>query len=206
MVGLAVGYRLDTPAALPGQLEDAQAAVEWTREHADEYAIDPERIGVMGSSAGGHLAALLATTGRGPLTSGDRVAAAVSWSGPMDLVALTTSPQAAPPSCTRTDCIDVAAWRALLTDVIGCIVDACPLRYASLSPLWRVSPDDSPMLLVNAVAELAVSVEQARGMTARLHAFGVAAELLEVPGDGHADAYAEAAIGPTLDFLERRLG
>jgi acetyl esterase/lipase len=180
--------------------------VRWARGHTDEYAIDPERIGVMGSSAGGHLAALIATTGLGPLTSGVRVAAAVSWSGPMDLVALTTSTQAAPSQCTRADCIDVAAWRALLTDVIGCVVETCPQRHAALSPIWRVSPDDSPMLLVNSVGELAVSVEQARAMTARLRAFGVAAELLEVPGEGHADAYAQTAIGPTLDFLEGQLG
>ena len=56
-------YRLSDEATFPAQIQDAQAAVRWVRENSDKYPFDPERIGVIGPSAGGHLAALVGTSG-----------------------------------------------------------------------------------------------------------------------------------------------
>jgi acetyl esterase/lipase len=58
----SVEYRSPRTARFPAQLQDARAAVRWIREHGSEYALDRERIGVWGESAGGQLAALLATS------------------------------------------------------------------------------------------------------------------------------------------------
>jgi acetyl esterase/lipase len=202
-VALAVGYRVNAPSAFPTELNDAQQAVRWARADVGGYGIDPRRIGVLGSSAGGHLAALLATVGSGPLTEAARVRAAVSWSGPMDLAALTEPDPAYPEECQPDRCIDAERWRAILTHVVGCPIAACPARYGALSPIRLVSPDDAPTMLVNARDELAVPRAQAEGMAAALQAAGVAHRLMLVPGDAHADGYGASAIGPSLDFLGR---
>lgn len=55
----SINYRLSRHAIFPAQIQDCQAAIRWLRVHADEYRIDPNRFGVWGASAGGHLVALL---------------------------------------------------------------------------------------------------------------------------------------------------
>src|SRR5262249_50393585 len=59
----SVEYRFSQDAIFPAQVEDCKAAIRWLRAHAGEYGYDPKRIGAWGASAGGHLVALLATTG-----------------------------------------------------------------------------------------------------------------------------------------------
>ncbi len=54
-VAATTDYRLTGVAAWPAQIDDVQAALKWLVDHADDYGIDRERIGVMGASAGGHL-------------------------------------------------------------------------------------------------------------------------------------------------------
>lgn len=61
-VAATISYRLSGEAPFPAQIHDCKAAVRFLRANADEYGIDPENIGAIGSSAGGHLAALLATS------------------------------------------------------------------------------------------------------------------------------------------------
>ncbi len=59
---VSINYRLSSEAIFPAQAHDAKAAVRWLRAHASEYGVDPDRVGVWGHSAGGHLAALLGTS------------------------------------------------------------------------------------------------------------------------------------------------
>src|SRR5262249_4505560 len=82
--GLAGNYRLAPRDPYPAAVNDVRASVEWIRRHAAELRVDPARIGALGGSAGGHLAALLATLGEGPRDRESRVLTAVSWAGPMD--------------------------------------------------------------------------------------------------------------------------
>lgn len=91
-IRISIDYRLTGAAPFPAQLEDCQAAIRWVRAHAEELGADPERIGVWGSSAGGHLACLLGLAGDGPPREGEpyplhshRVQAVVSCSGPTNL-------------------------------------------------------------------------------------------------------------------------
>jgi len=62
-VTVSISYRLSGEAPFPAQIQDAKAAVRWLRAHAAEWGIDPDAIGATGLSAGGHLTALLATSG-----------------------------------------------------------------------------------------------------------------------------------------------
>lgn len=94
-VAATIDYRLSKEAPWPAALEDCRAAVDWLRQHAAEYDIDPDRIGAWGNSAGGHLALLLAqwegpvagveTETRKPL-GWHRIQAAVCDSGPIELI------------------------------------------------------------------------------------------------------------------------
>jgi len=85
----SLDYRYTYDAPFSAQIEDCNAALVWLRLNAKEYHLDPDRVGVVGHSAGAHLAALMATTGDGHQFSKDatsvRVQAAVCWAGPFDL-------------------------------------------------------------------------------------------------------------------------
>lgn len=92
---VSVGYRLSGRATFPAQIHDCKAAIRWLRAHADELQIDPSRIAAWGSSAGGHLACLVATSGNEPALEGDiggntefssAVIAAGVYFGPSDLL------------------------------------------------------------------------------------------------------------------------
>ena len=60
---MSINYRLTDDAVFPAQIFDCKGAIRWVRAHAKEHGFDPDRIGVCGSSAGGHLVALLGTGG-----------------------------------------------------------------------------------------------------------------------------------------------
>ena len=90
-VSMAMEYRLSGESHFPANIHDCHAAVRYLRANAKEYNLDPDRIGVVGGSAGGHLAGLLATTSKVKTLHGDggnekfssKVQAAVVMSGPM---------------------------------------------------------------------------------------------------------------------------
>ncbi|MEM9660001.1 MAG: alpha/beta hydrolase, partial [Planctomycetota bacterium] len=91
----SIGYRLSGEAKWPAQIHDCKAAIRWIRAHADEYGLDADRIGVWGSSAGGHLVAMLGASGDveamdgslGPHADGSsRVACVVDFFGPTDFL------------------------------------------------------------------------------------------------------------------------
>ena len=84
-VAFSVNYRLAPAARFPAGIDDVTEAAAFVRRHAEEYGIDPDRIGAFGGSAGGNLAALLAMKGTGALDTGSRVAALAELSGPVDL-------------------------------------------------------------------------------------------------------------------------
>jgi acetyl esterase len=186
-VAFSINYRLDEPSMYPAEVDDVTAAVRWVRAHADEYRIDPTRIGALGESAGGHLTAMLATLGSGGRGTGARIAVGVAWSGPMDLTALARS---------RGD-----EWT---NRIMGCPLAACPDRFASASPVTHVDGSDAPLLLFNSTDEL-VPLSQAEAMRARLDGAGVRQRLEVYPGNRHAMDYQDDAWPLTVTFLEEHL-
>ncbi|NIA21582.1 MAG: alpha/beta hydrolase fold domain-containing protein [Anaerolineaceae bacterium] len=92
----SIGYRLSGEAPMPAQIYDCKAAVRWLRAKAGKYNIDPKRIGAWGASAGGHLVALMGTSGglkdlEGDLGNADqssRVQAVCDFFGPSDLISI----------------------------------------------------------------------------------------------------------------------
>jgi acetyl esterase len=189
-VAFSINYRLAPAHTYPAAVEDVEAAVQWVRKHANEYGVDAKRIGTLGGSAGGHLVGMLATDGKGSLETGHRVAAAVSWSGPMDFVSL------APAAATN-------AGRSFST-FLGCPPDACPDTYAAASPVTHVDKTDAPMLIVNSTMEL-VPQSQADTMKAALDKAGVANQAIILPGSAHSRAYSNQVWDQTVAFFENYL-
>lgn len=98
-VGATIEYRLTGEAPFPAQIEDCKCAIRYLRAHAKQYNIDPNRIAVGGSSAGGHLAALMGTSGGVKELEGNggwaeqtsEVQAVVDLYGPTDFRAFVTT-------------------------------------------------------------------------------------------------------------------
>jgi acetyl esterase len=189
---ITVNYRLLPDWPYPAALQDVRAAVAYVREHASELRIDPARIGALGGSAGGYLAAALATFGEGPLTAGSRVAAAASWSGPLDLEALLP--------------IEDSGIGATIAEFLGCQgSESCPDLAREASPVERVSAGDAPLFIANATEER-IPVTQAVSMARAYEGAGIPFELVTPASSDHGIRNEADLLEPTTDFFERWLG
>lgn len=176
---VSVSYRLAPRNQFPAQIHDAKSAVRFLRTHASELHLDPDRIAALGFSAGGHLAALLGTTGSTedrtfggtlyPNVKSD-VACVVDFFGPSDLTLYCQTPG-----------IEELFFRPLL----GSLFQDNPAVYKKASPLTHVSADDSPFLLIHGTADLVVPVLHSERLHKKLRSAGVESELLPMPGKGH---------------------
>ena len=176
-VAATVSYRLAPQHRFPAQLDDVRRAVRWLRLHANEYHLDPARIGVFGISAGGHLALMLATAdepGDAREASAEAhpasgIQAVVSYAGPTDLSA---------------DC-----WRGLtsgmVVDLIGGPYVENPELYEETSPISHVDPGDPPVMIFHGPHDLLVPIGQSRRFVEELRRLGVSATLHEVENAGH---------------------
>lgn len=186
----AVNYRLAPRDPYPAAVNDVRASVEWLRGHASDFQLDPTRIAALGGSAGGHLAALLATLGDGPRDRGSRVLTAVSWAGPMDL-----HPAQYP-----------ADSQPYLLGFLDCRAGSCDeARVQESSPITHVDPTDATMLLAQGLDDMLVPPNQAQRMSDTLNRAGVANKLLMIPNAGHDERLTSAVVQPSIDFLRSQL-
>ncbi len=157
-----VSYRLSGRAPFPAQLHDVKAAVRWLRANATTYGIDPDRIGVLGDSAGGHLALLLAITG-GEL-EGDCGSAGGS-----------SAVQAAIARCAPTDFATMPMDGEVdyLTPLFGGPRETTAELRRVASPLTHVHAGVPPMLLVHGTLDETVPVDQSQRFADALRANGV---------------------------------
>jgi acetyl esterase/lipase len=190
-VAFAMNYRLAPAHPFPAAVDDVRASVKWVRDHASDFGLDPGRIGAIGGSAGGHLAAMLATSGEGPLDRGSRVAAVVSWAGPMDLHPDEYGPDSQP----------------YLRAFLDCLVGPCDeSKIVAASPISHVDPTDAPMFIANGDSDVLVPSDQATRMSDALDRAGVPHELLIVPNAGHDERLIGPVVEPSLRFLQQQLG
>lgn len=174
-VGLSINYVLASTnkavskATWPQNLHDCMTAVRWLRKNAERLQVDPERIGVIGGSAGGHLAAMLAVLGdkdgldpKGPYGEFScRVRCAVDLYGPADL-----------------------SDRPHLT-MLGKTREEAPELYRAVSPVTYVDKNDPPILIMHGTADKTVDVEQSKRFAAKLKEAGARHELVIVEGAPH---------------------
>ncbi|HET6407680.1 MAG TPA: alpha/beta hydrolase, partial [Chthoniobacteraceae bacterium] len=181
----SINYRLSQEAIFPAQIEDCKAAIRFLRAKAADFGIDGGRIGAFGSSAGGHLVALLGVSAdRKEWEVGDhldqssQVQAVCDWFGPTNL--LTMGAQSGPNSRLDHDAPDSPESK-----LIGAHVPKAPDKASAASPLSYVTSDDAPMLIVHGDADPVVPVKQSETFYAALEKAGVKATLHIVKGGGH---------------------
>ncbi|MGJ8668697.1 MAG: alpha/beta hydrolase [Oceanococcus sp.] len=155
------GYRFAPEFKFPTQAEDVTAAHRWMIAHSKEWGIDPDRVGVMGYSAGGHLALML---GLADSKAPHPVKAVVSGAGPADVTLYTDSPY----------------MRRLIGEYVG-----NEDIYRAASPVFLASPDDPPTLLYHGTWDRLVEIGQSRAMAQALEQQGVENHLIEVTAAGH---------------------
>ena len=178
----SLGYRLSQHAIYPAQIEDCKAAIRWLRAHANEYGIDPQRIGVWGASAGGHLVALLGATGNirdfdvgENLGQSSKVQCVVDWFGPTDFLHYGDQPPKTEPSRPPSPVDKLLGGRAIEHQA----------EAKRASPFYFVTPESAPFLIVHGDKDPLVPLQQSQVLQAALQKAGVEAQLSVVPGAGH---------------------
>ena len=199
----SIDYRLAPEFKFPAQIQDAKCAIRFLRAHAKEYDLDPERIGVFGGSAGGHLVALLGTadasaafdTSGGSTNQSSRVQAVVDFFGPSDLTLGTGGGNP-----------------RLAENVFGAKSrDDEVLKRAS--PVTYATPDDPPFLILHGDQDKVVPLAQSERLLEVLKNVGVPASLVVVTNAGHGFAPAGGTPNPNraelakiiADFFDRTL-
>jgi acetyl esterase/lipase len=167
-VGMSINYLLaekgGTAPTWPQNLHDCKTAVRWLRANAERLHVDPERIGAIGGSAGGHLATMLAITGPEldpPGPGSCRLRCAVDLYGPVT-------------SVTERDHSMFRKSR-----------EEAPELYRQASPLTHVDKNDPPVLILHGTADKTVPVADSEALAAAMQAAGALHELVIIPDAPH---------------------
>ncbi len=167
-VGMSINYLLaekgGEAATWPQNLHDCKQAVRWLRANAARLRVDPERIGTIGGSAGGHLAAMLALAGPEldpPGEGSTRVSCAVNLYGPVLWFGQR----------------DLSMFRKSRAEA--------PELYRQASPLTHVDAGDPPVLILHGTEDKTVAVADSQALADALARAGVEHELVIVPGAPH---------------------
>ena len=182
----SVNYRLSGDAVWPAQIHDCKAALRWLKAHAPEHGFDRDRFILVGVSAGGHLAAMLATTeGRAAMAGvvgnhpdqSDDVTAAVIICGPTTF----GGPVVTPPPGEK----EMGGY--LTTRLLGAAVSDQPELARAASPLTYASASAAPMLLIYGTEDPLVPVTHGQVFDQALQDAGASSILVRVEGAGHID-------------------
>lgn len=178
----SINYRLSQHAVFPAQIEDCKAAIRFLRANAEKYGIDPDRIGVWGSSAGGHLVALLGTSGqakqfdRGPnLHVCSCVQAVCDFFGPADLTKMSDFE-------TR---FDHDAPNSPGSKLIGGPVQENRDLCRQANPITYISKNDPPFLICHGDKDMTVPHNQSVLLSDALKQAGIDVKFHTVKGGGH---------------------
>jgi acetyl esterase/lipase len=202
---------------VPEILDDMHRAVRFVRYHAKDYHIDPDRLGIFGASAGGHLALMLGTAGaKGDPEAADRVDRVSSrvqavacffpstdflnWGGPGKERMYRSFP---PPFTAAFDYHDFNQQRALYVP----ITDQRRLREITrqVSPITHVSADDAPTLIIHGDKDQLVPLQQSESLVAKFKEVGVPAKLIVKPGAGHGWLTMLEDLKPMADWFDKYL-
>ena len=172
----AVRHGSSPKFGIPEAVEDVRRAVRYIRGNAERFGVDPQRLGVYGYSAGGHLSLMLGTASDegNPqaddpvLRTGNRVQAVVAVVAPTDLRIMVWKAPDHLPAYDRFPALDLPVEEA-----------------ARVSPLLQVTADDAPTLLIAGDADDLVPVKHSRDIQAAFQDKGVTSQLIEIAGAGH---------------------
>jgi alpha-L-fucosidase 2 len=191
----SIDYRLATDVTQFGAaIDDVQQAIRFVDSHAAEFHVDPQRIALIGESAGGQLAAMAALRGSAP------VKAVVALYAPTDLVTLVKNSDYIPARIRQS--VQGTPWEALIMAGL-----------AQLSPINNVRRDMPAFLFIHGTDDRLVPFAQSRDMCARMRHAGASCEVFPVEGAGHGirwwESYPEFATAykqKMIDWLRNQLG
>jgi acetyl esterase/lipase len=202
---VSIDYRLSGKAPFPAQIEDCKAAIRWLRANAATYHIDPDHIGAWGRSAGGHLAALLGTSGGvaelegvgDNATFSSRVQAVCDMSAPSDILQLYEDVSSSKDDSARRA-------KSSIEQFLGGSVEQNRAKAIAASPVNYASKDDAAFLLIHGENDRSIPVSQSEAFASKLKAAGVDVTLEIAKGRGHgvgAPNFASEIIG----FFDKHL-
>jgi acetyl esterase/lipase len=173
----STNYRLSQHAVYPAQIHDVKGAVRFLRANAKKYKLDPDRLGTMGASAGGHLVALLGTSGDVSDLDGDvgnkdvsnKVSCVLDFFGPTDLVKLSPSFATGNP----------------ITKLLGGTTGEKKELAEKANPITFVTKGDAPILIVHGDMDKTVPHNQSELLHEALKKAEVDSTLKVIPGAGH---------------------
>ena len=182
----SINYRLSSHATFPAQIHDCKAAVRWLRANAHKYGLNKERFGAWGSSAGGHLVALLGTTGNVDSLEGDlghnsessRIQAVCDWYGPTDFLQMNI--QAGEIGRMNHD-----ADNSPESMLVGGAIQDNPDKVRRANPITYVSKDDPPFWIVHGDSDPLVPLGQSHLLEAALRDADVVVTLNVVKDGQH---------------------
>ena len=205
----SINYRLSPEARFAAQLEDCKAAIRYLRAHAEEFGIDPNRIGAWGASAGGHLAAFLGTTGEirdfdvgENLGFSSRVQAVCDFYGPTDFLQMDAHRL---PDGQIHDAPDSPESK-----LVGGPIQDNPDKVRRANPITYVTKGAPPILIVHGILDRLVPFNQSQLLVAALEAVGVPVQFHPVEGGGHGQyfgvgggcgLYADPEVAPMVKAL-----
>jgi len=174
----SIEYRLSGEAPWPAQLEDCKLAIRWLRANQKKYHINPERFGVWGHSAGGHLAVCLGVAGDAPPSDKDapyaeltsRVEAVVDWAGPTDF----TDP------ASMNDLL-----RGLAAKLCGGPITEKEAIWKDASPVLHVPVDVPPVLIFHGELDTVVPIHNSERLKSALKQVHGHFELVRVANGDH---------------------
>jgi acetyl esterase/lipase len=172
----STNYRLSQHAVFPAQIEDVKSAVRFLRTNAKKYNLAPDQFGAWGASAGGHLVALLGTTGDDKEFDSDskkdtssKVQAVIDFFGPTDLLKLS------PPNAKDNP----------ITKLLGGNTGEKKELAVKANPITHITKDDPPFLIVQGDTDPLVPASQSELLAEALKKAGVECELVIIKGAGH---------------------
>jgi len=180
----SLDFRPASRARFPGQVHDIKAAVRYLRARAPDYGYDATRIGILGESSGGHLAALVGTTnGRAELEGNlgehlgvsSEVHAIVSYFGASDL--LTILAQSTP--------YGLGIREPALKTLLGALPSDDEALARLASPVFQVDGRDPPLLLLHGDQDPQMPINQSHELEGAYERAGLDAKLIVVHGAGH---------------------
>lgn len=168
---------------VPEMIDDIRRSVRFARHHAAKYGVDPERLGITSGSSGGHLSLMVGLTGddgkpeaEDPIDrESSRVQAIVAWFPPTDLVNWGMKDGYVTINKLRPD---------ILKGLFPEITDIKP-QLESISPIYFITPDDPPLLLIHGLRDLTVPIQQSRIMRDKYDEAKLPVKLVEHKTGGH---------------------
>lgn len=202
----SINYRLSGDAIFPAQIQDCKAAIRWLRAHAKQYRINSDQFGAWGSSAGGHLVALLGTSADvegfdvgAHLDQSSRIQAVGDYYGPTDFVQMDAH-------AVEGARIVHDSERSPESRLIGGPIQENYEKVQRANPITYISEDDAPFLIVHGDQDPLVAHHQSELLFKALKKQKIPVHFITVKGGQHGKGFPGEELNPTAaEFFNRHL-